>query len=76
MTAGDWARMVLADFFRARSRARVPRCPAWAGVIAPTLDPEELDKRIGELRTVQFWLNRTRACWRPRSRPWEVQRRR
>ena len=24
--------------------------------IAPTLDPEELDKRIEDLRTVQFWL--------------------
>lgn len=24
--------------------------------VAPTLDPEELDKRIEELRTVQFWL--------------------
>ena len=26
---------------------------AW---IAPTMDPEELDKRIQELKTVQFWL--------------------
>jgi hypothetical protein len=24
--------------------------------VAPTLDPDELDKRIEELRTVQFWL--------------------
>lgn len=24
--------------------------------VAPTLDPEELEKRIEELRTVQFWL--------------------
>ena len=24
--------------------------------VAPTLDPEELEKRIDELRTVQFWL--------------------
>lgn len=24
--------------------------------VAPTLNPEEIDKRIGELRTVQFWL--------------------
>ena len=27
--------------------------PAWS---MPTLDPEELDKRIQDLRTVQFWL--------------------
>ncbi len=27
--------------------------PGW---VAPTLDPEELEKRIQELKTVQFWL--------------------
>lgn len=31
----------------------VPGVPAWS---VPTLDPEELDKRIQELKTVQFWL--------------------
>ena len=31
----------------------VPGVPAWT---MPTLDPEELDKRIQELKTVQFWL--------------------
>ena len=25
--------------------------------VAPTLDPQELDKRIQELKAVQFWLN-------------------
>lgn len=33
--------------------ASMPAVGQW---IAPTLDPEELDKRIQELRTVQFWL--------------------
>jgi hypothetical protein len=33
--------------------ASLPGMGQW---IAPTLDPEELDKRIQELRTVQFWL--------------------
>ena len=32
----------------------VPGMSQW---IAPTLDPEELDKRIQELKTVQFWLD-------------------
>ncbi len=33
--------------------AAAPTGSAWA---MPTLDPEELDKRIQELKTVQFWL--------------------
>ena len=33
--------------------AAIPGIGQW---VAPTLDPEELEKRIGELRTVQFWL--------------------
>jgi hypothetical protein len=33
--------------------AAMPGVGQW---IAPTLDPEELDKRINDLRTVQFWL--------------------
>ena len=33
--------------------AAVPGMGQW---VAPTLDPQELDKRIQELKTVQFWL--------------------
>ena len=33
--------------------AAIPGIGQW---VAPTLDPEELEKRISELRTVQFWL--------------------
>jgi hypothetical protein len=33
--------------------ATLPNVGQW---VAPTLDPDEIDKRIGELRTVQFWL--------------------
>jgi hypothetical protein len=33
--------------------AAMPGMGQW---VAPTLNPEELDKRIQELRTVQFWL--------------------
>ncbi|MBX9716377.1 MAG: hypothetical protein K2X42_07245, partial [Burkholderiaceae bacterium] len=33
--------------------ASLPGMGQW---IAPTLNPEELDKRIQELKTVQFWL--------------------
>ena len=33
--------------------AAMPAVGQW---VAPTLDPEELEKRINDLRTVQFWL--------------------
>ena len=33
--------------------AAIPGIGQW---VAPTLDPAELEKRISELRTVQFWL--------------------
>jgi hypothetical protein len=33
--------------------AAIPGVGHW---VAPTMDPEELDKRIQELRTVQYWL--------------------
>ena len=33
--------------------AALPTIGQW---VAPTLNPEELEKRIEELRTVQFWL--------------------
>lgn len=35
------------------STAQAGAMPAWS---MPTLDPQELDKRIQDLRTVQFWL--------------------
>jgi hypothetical protein len=34
-----------------------PGMPDFTQWIAPTLKPEELDKRIQELKTVQFWLD-------------------
>ncbi|NKE68988.1 hypothetical protein RAMLITH_24555 [Ramlibacter sp. RBP-2] len=34
----------------------MPQMPGLSNWIAPTLDVEELDKRIGELKAVRFWL--------------------
>ncbi len=34
----------------------MPQVPGLSNWIAPTLSVEEIDKRIGELRAVQFWL--------------------
>jgi hypothetical protein len=35
----------------------IPQMPNPASWVAPTLNVEELDKRISELKTVQFWLD-------------------
>ena len=42
--------------------------------IAPTLNPEELEKRIGELRTVQFWLEQNARMLGATIQALEVQR--
>ena len=42
--------------------------------IAPTLNPEELEKRIEELRTVQFWLEQNARMLGATIQALEVQR--
>ncbi|MDQ6629281.1 MAG: hypothetical protein M3Z29_12700 [Pseudomonadota bacterium] len=42
--------------------------------VAPTLDPAELEKRIGELRTVQFWLEQNAKMLAATIQALEVQR--
>jgi hypothetical protein len=42
--------------------------------IAPTLDPDELEKRIAELRTVQFWLEQNARLLATTVQALEVQR--
>jgi hypothetical protein len=42
--------------------------------VAPTLDPQELDKRIDELRTVQFWLEQNARMLGTTIQAMEVQR--
>lgn len=49
----------------------LPNVGQW---IAPTLDPEELDKRINELRTVQFWLDQNSRMLTTTIQALEVQR--
>jgi hypothetical protein len=45
--------------------------PGW---VAPTLDPDELDKRIQELKTVQFWLEQNTKAVAATIQALEVQR--
>nr|MDQ2736357.1 hypothetical protein [Pseudomonadota bacterium] len=42
--------------------------------VAPTLDPAELEKRISELRTVQFWLEQNAKMLATTIQALEVQR--
>ena len=51
--------------------AAIPSVGQW---VAPTLDPAELDKRIQELRTVQFWLEQNARMLATTIQALEVQR--
>src|SRR4249920_1363676 len=51
--------------------AALPTVGQW---IAPTLDPAEIDKRIEELRTVQFWLEQNARMLAATIQALEVQR--
>jgi hypothetical protein len=48
------------DFLQSLAKGatqNIPQLPNPANWVAPTLNVEELDKRIEELKTVQFWLD-------------------
>ncbi|MDM4768236.1 PhaM family polyhydroxyalkanoate granule multifunctional regulatory protein [Pelomonas sp. SE-A7] len=51
--------------------AALPGIGQW---VAPTLNPEELEKRIEELRTVQFWLEQNARMLNATIQALEVQR--
>ena len=51
--------------------AAIPSMGQW---VAPTLNPEELTKRIDELRTVQFWLEQNARMLEATIQALEVQR--
>jgi hypothetical protein len=55
-----------------------PHAPATStgapGWVAPTLDPKEIDKRIQELKTVQFWLEQNAKGIAATIQAMEVQR--
>ncbi|MCA3243535.1 MAG: hypothetical protein ING89_19785 [Rubrivivax sp.] len=73
--AADFARHVPGfDFLQGllkNAGAGLPNVGRW---IAPTLDPEELDKRIQELKTVQFWLEQNAKLLATTIQALEVQR--
>jgi hypothetical protein len=52
----------------------MPRMPSLSNWVAPTLNLEELEKRIGELKAVQFWLEQNRTALAATIQALEVQK--
>ena len=48
--------------------------PDWSKWVAPTLQAEEIEKRIGELKTVQFWLEQNARALAATIQALEVQK--
>ena len=62
------------DFLQGLVKNAGTNMPGIGQWVAPTLDPDELDKRIGELRTVQFWLEQNAKMLSVTIQAMEVQR--
>ncbi len=54
--------------------AALPGVQGFGQWVAPTLDPQEIDKRIQELKTVQFWLEQNAKLLGTTIQALEVQR--
>lgn len=52
----------------------MPQMPNLANWVAPSLNVEELDKRISELKTVQFWLDQNATALKATIQALEVQK--
>jgi hypothetical protein len=74
-SSGDFAKMVPGfEFLQGLMKNAGSAIPGMNQWIAPTLDPAELDKRIDELRTVQFWLEQNARMLATTIQALEVQR--
>ena len=62
------------DFLQGLMKNSSAALPAMGQWVAPTLDPKEIEKRIGELRTVQFWLEQNARMLGATIQAMEVQR--
>jgi hypothetical protein len=62
------------DFLEKMMRGAGQAAPGMGQWIAPTLDPAELEKRIGELKTVLFWLEQNSRMLSATIQAMEVQR--
>lgn len=77
---GDFGKWVPGfDFLKGLSQpggapAAMPQMPSLGGWVAPTLNVEELDKRIQELKTVLFWLEQNGTALKATIQAMEVQK--
>jgi prefoldin subunit 5 len=62
------------DFLQGLVKNAGSAMPSIGQWVAPTLNPEELEKRIEELRTVQFWLEQNARMLAATIQALEVQR--
>ena len=62
------------DFLQGLAKTAGSALPSIGQWVAPTLNPEELEKRIDELRTVQFWLEQNARMLGATIQALEVQR--
>lgn len=62
------------EFLQGLARNAGQGLPGIGQWVAPTLDPQELERRIGELRTVQFWLEQNARMIATTIQALEVQR--
>ena len=53
---------------------KIPQLPNLGSWVAPTINVEELDKRIGELKSVQFWLDQNATALKATIQALEVQK--
>jgi hypothetical protein len=73
--AHDFSNMVPGfDFLQGLVKNASSSLPSLGQWVAPTLDPEELGKRIEELKTVQFWLEQNARMIGTTVQALEVQR--
>lgn len=71
----DFAKLVPGfDFLQGLMKTAGQSLPNMGQWIAPTLDPDELEKRIEQLRTVQFWLEQNAKLLSTTIQALEVQR--
>ena len=74
-TAASFANLVPGfDFLQGLVKNAGASLPGIGQWVAPTLDPAELEKRIEELRTVQFWLEQNAKMLGATIQALEVQR--
>lgn len=62
------------DFLQGLAKGQPGQMAGLSNWVAPTLDPQELDKRISELKAVLFWLDQNATALKATIQALEVQK--